>query len=422
MKAEIISIGDELLIGQVVNTNASWMAAELNKAGINVVHIAAVSDEKIAITNALDDASMRADIILLTGGLGPTKDDITKHTLAEYFGVGFVFHESTFQHVKSLFDARNYKLTPVNKKQAEIPENCTPLKNRNGTAPGMWFEKNNKVFVSMPGVPFEMRPLLSEQVIPRLQEKFKLEHIFHKTIMTHGLGESWLAEKISDWTDSLPENIKLAYLPQPGIVRLRLSASGPDQTVLENEVNKYCKSLHAFIPKAIFGYDDISLEKVIGQLLTKNKQTLSTAESCTGGYIAHLITSIAGSSDYFKGAVISYSNDVKSEQLGVSAELLEQYGAVSQEVIEAMALGVQQKLKTDFALATSGIAGPGGGTDEKPVGTVWIALAGPNGVQSKLFHFGEHRGRNIRRSALSALNMLRLEIVGENSERGDCTD
>jgi len=395
------------------------MASELNKAGINVVHIAAVSDEKIAIANALDDASERADIILLTGGLGPTKDDITKHTLAKYFDAAFVFHEPTFQHVKSLFEARNYKLSPVNKKQAEIPDNCTPLFNRNGTAPGMWFEKNGKVFVSLPGVPFEMKPLLSEQVIPRLREKFQLEHIFHKTIMTHGLGESWLAEKIVDWTDSLPENIKLAFLPQPGIVRLRLSASGPDKAILENEVNKYCKSLHTFIPKAIFGYDDISLEKVVGQLLLKSGQTLSTAESCTGGYIAHLITSIAGSSDYFKGAVVSYSNEVKSETLDVSSELLEQYGAVSQEVVEAMALGAQQKLKTDFALATSGIAGPGGGTVDKPVGTVWIALAGPNGVQSKLFHFGEHRGRNIRRSALSALNMLRLELVGENNST-DC--
>lgn len=421
MKAEIISIGDELLIGQVVNTNASWMASELNKAGINVVHIAAVSDEKIAITNALDQASVRADIVLLTGGLGPTKDDITKHTLADYFGAGFVFHEPTFQHIKSLFEARSYMLTPVNKQQAEIPDNCTPLFNCNGTAPGMWFEKRGKVFVSMPGVPFEMRLLVSEQVIPRLREKFQLEHIFHKTIMTHGLGESWLAGKISDWTDSLPESIKLAYLPQPGIVRLRLSASGPDKTALENEVNKYCKSLHTYIPKAIFGYDDISLEEVVGQLLLKNKQTLATAESCTGGYIAHLITSIAGSSDFFKGAIVSYSNEVKNEQLGVNSLILEESGAVSQDVIEAMALGAKQNLKTDFALATSGIAGPGGGTDEKPVGTVWIALAGPKGVQSKLFHFGEHRGRNIRRSALSALNMLRLELLGENKDGDDCS-
>ena len=421
MKAEIISIGDELLIGQVVNTNASWMASELNKSGIQVVHIAAIADESTAIKNALKEASKRAEIILLTGGLGPTKDDITKYTLAAFFNSGFVFHEPTFQHIQSLFSARNFKLSEVNKKQAEIPDNCTPLFNRNGTAPGMWFEKNNKIFVSMPGVPFEMRPLLSEQVIPKLREKFHLEFIFHKTIMTTGIAESWLAEKIADWENSLPENIKLAYLPQPGIVRLRLSASGPDKSLLEQEVNRYCQTLHTYIPQIIFGYDDISLEEVVGKLLLKNKQTLSTAESCTGGYIAHLITSIAGSSDYFKGAVVSYSNEIKNQQLGVGLKMLEQEGAVSREVVEAMALGAQQRLKTNFALATSGIAGPGGGTPEKPVGTVWIALAGPKGVQSKLFHFGEHRGRNIRRSALAALNMLRLELPA-NTDKTNCTD
>ena len=422
MRAEIISIGDELLIGQVVNTNASWMASELNKTGINVVHIASVADESGAIKNALDQATERADIILLTGGLGPTKDDITKRTLAEYFNAGFIFHEPTLAHIQSIFSARNYALTPVNKKQAEIPDNCIPLFNQNGTAPGMWFEQNGKVFVSMPGVPFEMKPMLSEQVIPRLREKFRLQHIFHKTIMTHGLGESWLAGKISGWVESLPENIKLAYLPQPGIVRLRLSASGPDREQLENEVKQYCKSLHAYIPSAIFGYDDISLEEVVGKLLLKDRQTLSTAESCTGGYIAHLITSIAGSSDYFKGAVVSYDNSVKINLLGVSETVLEKQGAVSREVVEAMALGAQQKLKTDFALATSGIAGPTGGTAEKPLGTVWIALASHKEVQSKLFHFGEHRGRNIRRSALAALNMLRLELVGEKRAPTTCGD
>jgi len=420
MKAEIISIGDELLIGQVVNTNASWMAAELNKSGIQVVHIAAVSDDNISISKALDQATNRADIILLTGGLGPTKDDITKKTLAEYFNTGFVFHEATYQHVKALFEARNFKLTEVNKQQAEIPESCTPLHNRNGTAPGMWFEENGKIFVSMPGVPFEMKPLLSEQVIPKLQQKFKLPHIFHKTIMTTGIGESWLADKIADWADSLPENIKLAYLPQPGIVRLRLSASGHDKVVLEKEVNKYCQTLQAYLPKVVFGFDDISLEEVVGKLLLRKKQTMSTAESCTGGYIAHLITSISGSSHYLKGAIVSYANEVKQDQLGVDSGLLEQYGAVSKEVVEAMASGARKNLKADFAVATSGIAGPDGGSAEKPVGTIWIALAGPKGVQSKLFHFGEHRGRNIRRSALSALNMLRLELLEGGNEEVNC--
>lgn len=422
MKAEIISIGDELLIGQVINTNASWMASELNKAGISVVHIAAIADDNTAIKQALDQATERSDIVLLTGGLGPTKDDITKHTLAEYFGGGMVFHEATFKHIQSLFAARNFKVTDVNQKQAEIPANCTPLVNRNGTAPGMWFEQNGKVFVSMPGVPFEMKPLLSEQVIPKLRKQFNLQYIFHKTIMTTGIGESWLAEKIAGWENSLPENIKLAYLPQPGIVRLRLSASGPDKTQLENEITHYCQFLRKLIPHIIFGYDDIRLEEVIGRLLLKNKQTLSAAESCTGGYIAHLITSIAGSSNYFKGAVVSYSNSVKVNQLDVNKKVLENRGAVSSEVVEAMAQGARQQLNTDFALATSGIAGPGGGTDDKPVGTIWIALAAPSGVQSKRFHFGEHRGRNIRRSALAALNMLRMELTDENSEGGDCGD
>lgn len=416
MKAEIISIGDELLIGQVVNTNASWMATELMMAGIQVVHIAAVADESEAIINALNQAAERAELILLTGGLGPTKDDITKHVLADYFSGRIVFHEPTFAHIRSLFTSRNFKLTEVNRRQAEVPDNCNLLFNHNGTAPGMWFEKEGRIFVSMPGVPFEMKPMLTHQLIPKLKEKYQLPYIYHKTIMTQGIGESWLAGKIADWADALPRNIKLAYLPQPGIVRLRLSATGSDKKALEEEVNKYCQALHAYVPEVIFGYDNISIEEVVGKLLLKTGQTLATAESCTGGYIAHLITSIAGSSDYFESGIVSYSNQVKKNLLKVPGDAIEEKGAVSQEVVEAMATGVRLELKTDFALATSGIAGPGGGTDEKPVGTVWIALASPKGVQSKQFHFGEHRGRNIRKSALAALNMLRLELLDSRSE------
>lgn len=412
MKAEIISIGDELLIGQVVNTNASWMAEELNKSGINVVQISSVSDEEEHIKASIKEAVHRADIILMTGGLGPTKDDITKKVLMEYFGGKPVFHQPTYEHIKQLFKARNYyPVTDVNRMQAEIPDNCIPLPNRVGTAVGMWFEQDDKIIVSMPGVPFEMKTLMVEQVIPKLQEKFKSGHIYHKTIMTTGIGESMLAEKIGDWVDKLPENIKLAYLPQPGIVRLRLSASGNDEGKLKELVNKQCRLLHNYVPKAIFGFDDISLENVIGKLLSKLGKTISSAESCTGGYIAHLITSIAGSSNYYTGSVVSYTNEVKVNQLLVNNEDIEKYGAVSQQVVEQMALGVRNLLKTDYALATSGIAGPDGATDEKPVGTVWIAVAGPDGVKSKLFHFGEHRGRNIRRSALMAMNMLRMELV-----------
>lgn len=410
MKAEIISIGDELLIGQVVNTNASWMATELNKSGISVVRITAVSDAGTSIKDAIVAAEQVADIIILTGGLGPTKDDITKQVLADYFNSEMIFHEPTFEQVKSIFAKRNFKVTDVNKRQAEIPDVCTPLFNRYGTAPGMWFEKNSKVLVSLPGVPFEMKTLMTEEVIPRLQNKFKLDYIFHKTIMTTGVGESMLAEIIKDWEDNLDETIKLAYLPQPGIVRLRLSASGSDKEQLINKVNDSCKQLVSIIPDLVFGYDDISIEEVVGNLLKNGGATLSTAESCTGGYIAHLITGVSGSSVYFQGSIVSYSNEVKINQLGVDALVLEEKGAVSKEVVEQMALGGREHLQTDYCLATSGIAGPDGGTEEKPVGTIWIALATPNGVQSKLFHFGEHRGRNIRRSALAALNMLRKEI------------
>jgi len=419
MKAEIISIGDELLIGQVVNTNASWMAEELNKAGINVVQISSVSDEGKHIISSLKEAISRADIIFMTGGLGPTKDDITKKTLMKYFDAKPVFHQATYEHIKKLFKARNYyPVTDINRMQAEIPDNCIPLPNRVGTAVGMWFEQDNKIIVSMPGVPFEMKTLMKEQVIPKLKERFNTGHIYHKTIMTTGIGESMLAEKIDAWVDKLPVNIKLAYLPQPGIVRLRLSASGDNEKVIKELVNKQCRLLHDYVPKVIFGFDDITIEDVIGKLLNKTEKTVSTAESCTGGYIAHLITSIAGSSNYFAGSVVSYTNEVKVNQLMVSKDDIEKYGAVSKEVVEQMATGVRDLMKTDYAMATSGIAGPDGGTEEKPVGTVWIAVADAKGVKSKLFHFGEHRGRNIRRSSLMAINMLRLKLIKNHEIKG----
>ncbi|PKP31356.1 MAG: competence/damage-inducible protein A [Bacteroidetes bacterium HGW-Bacteroidetes-16] len=407
---EIISIGDELLIGQVVNTNASWMAAELNKNGINVVQITAISDRKEHIWKALDEALERGQIVILTGGLGPTKDDITKPALASYFDSKMVFHQPTYEHIKKLFAERNYPVTDVNRLQAEIPEKCIPLANPHGTAPGMWFEKEGKIVVSLPGVPFEMKSLITDEVIPRLKQKLALGTIYHKTTMTHGMGESALAELISDWESALPETIKLAYLPQPGIVRLRLSVSGDQDSKLKEAVDEQCRQLGTIIPDLIFGYDDLTMEEVVGNYLKKSYKTLSAAESCTGGYLSHLITSIPGSSAYFKGSVISYSNEAKIELLGVPEQNIIKYGAVSQEVVEAMALGALNRFSSDYALAISGIAGPDGGTPDKPVGTVWIALASSDGITSRLFHYGEHRGRNIRRSALSALNMLRLEL------------
>lgn len=412
MKAEIISIGDEILIGQVINTNASWMAEQLGLAGIKVVHIAAISDTDIAIRKALDDACERADIILMTGGLGPTKDDITKYTLCKYFDVSMVFNEAAYAQVEELFRLRGFKVSNINRRQAEVPDNCIPLQNKNGTAPGMWFEHQGKIIVSMPGVPFEMKGLMNDEVIPRLQKKFNFKSLLKRTIMVQGIGESHLAEIISDWEDNLPSSFKLAYLPQPGLVRLRLSAQGELNEALQKEFDSQIEKLKAIISDLIYGYDEARLEEVIGQLLSEKGQSISTAESCTGGYISHLITDISGSSAYFKGSVVAYSNEIKEKILNVQNETLIKYGAVSEEVVSEMALGIQKLYETDYAIATSGIAGPNGGTEEKAVGTTWIALALPNKtVIAKKYLFGEHRGRNIRKAALTALNQLHKQLL-----------
>jgi len=411
MKAEIVTIGDELLIGQVIDTNSAWIAEQLNLAGIKVHQITSVSDNREHILATLKEASVRASVVLITGGLGPTKDDITKPTLCEYFDTELVFHQPSFDNVAKLFKLRGFPVTSLNRKQAEVPANCTPLHNCNGTAPGMWFEKDKVIYVSMPGVPFEMKALITNEVLPRLAKKLNSTFIVHKTVLTQGVGESFLAKTIENWEDQLPKNFKLAYLPQPGIVRLRITAVGADREILLVELNQQIEKLKTIIPDLIFGYDDETLELVIGNLLKNRKKTLSTAESCTGGYIAHLITSISGSSAYYLGSVISYANEVKIKELHVEALDIKEHGAVSEEVVKQMATGVREKFGTDFAIATSGIAGPDGGTDEKPVGTTWIALATPENIVAKKFLFGEHRGRNIRKAALAALNMLRMELL-----------
>ncbi len=411
MNAEIITIGDELLIGQVIDTNSAWIAEQLNLVGIRVAQITSISDDREHILKTLEDASKRAGLILMTGGLGPTRDDITKHTLCEYFDTELVFHQPSFNNVEKLFRARGFTVTELNRQQAEVPANCTPLANPNGTAPGLWFEKEGVIYVSMPGVPFEMKPLITNEVLPRVAKKVNSTFIEHITVLTQGVGESMLAQIIEPWENNLPQNIKLAYLPQPGIVRLRLTAIGSDKGALGMVLNQQVSELKKLIPDLIFGYNDDTMEMVVGKMLRDNQKTLSTAESCTGGYIAHLITSIPGSSDYFVGSTISYSNEVKINELDVSPEDVEMHGAVSKQVVEQMALGAYKKFGTDYALSVSGIAGPDGGTDEKPVGTVWIAMATPEKVVSKKFLFGEHRGRNIRKSALAALNMLRMELL-----------
>ncbi len=407
---EIITIGDELLIGQVVNTNASWMGEQLSLNGQHLQRITSVGDTKPDILDALREAVSRAEFVFITGGLGPTADDITKPVLCEFFGSQLVFNQEAFDQVKALFQRRGMEVSERNKTQAMLPSNCHPIKNENGTAPGMWFEHNNTTIISMPGVPFEMKAMFQNQVIPKVLSMVEHKTILHKTIMTNGIGESFLADNIKDWEQALPGNFKLAYLPQPGMVRLRLSGSGDHADELQHIMNKLVNSLIPLISEYVFGFDNASMEEVVGDLLKKSHKTVGTAESCTGGYLAHLFTSISGSSAYFKGSVIAYANEIKTNELNVNSSDIEQFGAVSKEVVEAMALGLKQKFDVDFALATSGIAGPDGGTTEKPVGTVWIALATPKGIISQKFQFGEHRGRNISRSALAALNMLRLTL------------
>ncbi|MCX6277009.1 MAG: competence/damage-inducible protein A [Bacteroidetes bacterium] len=416
MNVEIINIGDELLIGQVVNTNAAWMAEQLSLSGFSVIQVSVIKDERAHILNALAEAEKRAPIVLVSGGIGPTLDDITKQTLCEYFNTSLVFSEDAYHDVEAIFARRGYKVTELNRQQAELPESCTEIPNKLGTARGMWFEKERHgegktIFVSMPGVPFEMKAMMTDSVIPALKETFSTPFIYHKTILTQGVGESFLAAQIEEWEKALPPSIKLAYLPQPGIVRLRLTGTAPNEQLIRNEVDAEVARLYQLIPEYIFGEDEDTLELVVGEILRKKGATLAAAESCTGGYIAHLITSIPGSSDYFKGSIVAYSNEAKINLLNITEESILNYGAVSKQVVEQMAASARIKFYSHFAIATSGIAGPTGGTETKPVGTVWIAIATPDEVLSQRFLFGDSRERNIRRAALQALAMLRKEIA-----------
>lgn len=415
MKAEIITIGDEILIGQIVDTNSAWMGQQLNLLGIEVYQVTSVHDDREHILKALAEAGQNTDLVLITGGLGPTKDDITKKTLCEYFDTKLVFHPEVLEHVQSLLSSRNVVINQLNQDQALLPENCTVLHNSAGTASGMWFERNNTIFVSMPGVPFEMEAIMTEEVFPRLKMLGITQSIVHKTVLTIGIPESMLAEKIETWENALPEFIKLAYLPSPMMVRLRLSGYGTDEVAIKTEIDQQVKELLTIIPEAVYGFDNDNMGIALGRMLEAQGKTMATAESCTGGSIAQFITSNPGSSAYFKGGVVAYSNEVKSNLLGVPFELIEAVGAVSQEVAEAMALGAQKVLHTDYAVATTGIAGPDGGTDEKPVGTVWIAVAGLSGVSSKKYIFKHNRERNIIRTTHTALNMLRVLINTEKS-------
>ena len=407
MQAEIITIGDELLIGQVVDTNSAWLGSTLGDDGIKVIQITSVQDHAAQIVQAVNDALSRADIVLMTGGLGPTKDDITKKTLAEMFGMKLVRNEQVYEMVGKQLALRGIAFTELNQGQALVPDGCTVLPNRNGTAPGMWFERDGKVLISMPGVPFEMKALL-----PRLRKHFALDANVHRTIITFGLAESILADTIASWEEALPPYLHLAYLPSALCIRLRLSAYEIDRQKAEQEIESQIGKLSKVIPHYIIGSEDDSLESVTGTLLKTRGETLATAESCTGGNIAHRFTAMPGASEYFKGGVVAYSNEVKIALLGVDPESLNRYGAVSQSIAEQMAEGVRRATGATYGISTTGIAGPTGGTPEKPVGTVWMAVATPNGVFSRRMVFGSVRSQNIERASSNCINLLRLQLLG----------
>lgn len=433
MTTHIINIGDELLIGQVVNTNASWMADELNKRNIKVTNISVISDGADDIREQLGRSLSEADVVLITGGLGPTKDDITKTVLCEYFGDTLVRHQPTYDQVQRFFERRGLPFTEINQAQALVPSRCKVILNEVGTAPCMMFTisdpqatfeqpmpkktdtPSEKIVISMPGVPFEMKWLMQNSVLPLLEERLGAEAIVHKTILTFGIGESFLADKIADWEDALPAHIKLAYLPEAGKVRLRLSAYGSDNAVLEREVAEQIAKLENIIGENIYGYDDETISSVIGKMVNRRCALLATAESCTGGLIARRITETPGSSAYFKGGIVAYSNEIKQQLLGVKHETLEQYGAVSEQTAKEMALGCLNAMDADYAIATTGIAGPTGGSDEKPLGLVYIAVASRNDVVCEKYIFRTTREQHQERTANQALFDLYKLVVSRKS-------
>ena len=411
MKAAIITIGDEILIGQTIDTNSAWIGSELSKSGFDVFRITSVHDGREDILYALSEVSGKADVAIITGGLGPTSDDITKPVLCEFFNTSLVLNEDVLKMIEEMMGRRKNPMNENNRRQAFVPESCRVLKNAKGTAPGMWFEKNGTIFISMPGVPSEMQYIMSEHVIPELNKRFKSQVILHRNIMTYGTFEARLAEILTDFEKGLPANIKLAYLPSSGVIKLRLTGRGKDYNELNELLSGQVSELYRIIPEFIYGENEDSLEKVVGDLLKEKNQTVCTAESCTGGEIAHLITGIPGSSLYYKGSVIAYANSVKTRILNIPDEILSEYGAVSEEVVSYMANETRKLLATDYCIATSGIAGPDGGTESKPVGTLWMAVSSEMGTVTEKRIFGIDRITNIKRFSLAALNLLRKQII-----------
>lgn len=409
--ASIITIGDELLIGQVIDTNSAWIAQQLNRIGVALKNRISVGDDAGEIRTALDFESKVSRIILITGGLGPTNDDITKKVLCDYFGGKIIVNKEALENVKYLFEKIYHKpISEVNLKQAEVPDVCEVIQNKRGSAPGMIFQKEETVFISMPGVPYEMEGIMTT-VIPYLQKKFQVPAILHKTILTAGIGESALAEKIKDFEDQLPKDIRLAYLPNYGMVRLRLSTSGFDKIKTENAIKTQFTALKALVKEYMVADEDESMQQVVGKILLQGKKTIATAESCTGGAVASLITSVPGSSAYFSGSIVSYSNDIKQNLLGVKKQTLDAHGAVSEETAREMLSGILDKMKTDYGIAVTGIMGPGGGSDEKPVGTVWIAVGNTKKQMVQKLKQRFARAKNIEVTSVMALDMMRKFLV-----------
>jgi len=413
MKAEIITIGDELLIGQTIDTNSAWIGAELSRLGFEVTQITSIPDRRERILKMLNEVTGRCDVVLITGGLGPTSDDITKQTLCEFFNTTLITNQEVLGMIELMFQRRNLPMNENNRRQADVPASCRVLFNATGTAPGMWFEKGGTIFISMPGVPLEMKYIMKEHVLPELGKRFRSRIILHKNIMTYGTYEAKLAELLEVFESQLPSNIKLAYLPSLGIIKLRLTASGNNQNELSRQINEQVQKLYKTIPQYIYGEDEETMEMAVGRILKEKKLTVCTAESCTGGMIAHLITSVPGSSAYYKGSVIAYDNSVKTDILKVKKSTLNKYGAVSREVVEEMAQGALYIMNCNIAVATTGIAGPDGGSPAKPVGTLWIAVASANGIKSEKYQFIHDRETNIKHFSTAALNMLRLAAVSE---------
>ena len=412
MKADIITIGDEILIGQIVDTNSVWMAQRLGEIGLSVRRKYSIGDRREEIVSAVEESLKASEVVLITGGLGPTKDDITKKVLAEIFHSTLVRHEETYQRVERMMTARGIEFNELNKSQALVPECCTVLPNHKGTAPGMWFERDGRVVVSLPGVPFEMEHLMTESVLPRLKAHFNLQSVVHRTAITYGLAESMMAERIAEWEDSLPDYLHLAYLPSPSQLRLRLSAYDVDAEQAAREIDARFEALMPLLGEYFVGWESDTLQSVVAQILTTRGETLAAAESCTGGALSAKFTAMSGASDYFWGAVVSYDNSVKKNVLGVSREDIETYGAVSEQVARQMAEGVRRVCGTTYGVATTGIAGPSGGSEEKPVGTVWMAVAGPNGTVAQKKVHGRLRAQNIDRASSAAINLLRLYLLG----------